>query len=246
MGTDSFNNGEFVDTMGDDIIFACSDIPVDNGTDPFEEDPDIFQPVTGSGIIRDSVSFAHYIYACVCNDTQSFSCRDGTDYTISPNDELLVCIRSFSNDVRLASLNSMVLVQGDKTLGVIELGDQIAVNAITSREYVPDKNGVAVSTRVPMNLFEFGDGQFITIRGKVTTKFAGTRRELQTAANLDGTSLQTDDAGARFQLKVKLVEDLDAVGEPIKASPLDNSAAFVGQGVGVMGLVLSVLYISCS
>lgn len=77
---------------------------------------------------------------------------------------------------------------------------------------MPGQNGVAVSTWVPKNLFEFASDKSIAISGVVSTNLGGSnRRELRTATLIDnGRKLQAVHDESPFQLKVALAGDLDS------------------------------------
>ena len=74
--------------------------------------------------------------------------------------------------------------------------------AFASMVYVPSKNGVVVSTRVPSNLFSYGADESITLTGVIIMKLAGSDHKLLAIAS--DTNL---DKNASFQLKVNLAQE---------------------------------------
>ena len=84
-----------------------------------------------------------------------------------------------------------VLTQDATELDVIVRG-QIQMQSITSREYLLDMSGVAVMTRVPINLFSFRVGKTITVTGQMKLQLAGGNngRKLKLFAE-DGSSTKT-------------------------------------------------------
>ena len=117
------------------------------------------------------------------------------------------------------------------TLGIIET-NQVQFPSFTSREYVPGMNGVAVSTRVPSNLFSYGADEFITITGVIVMKLAGSDRKL-----LAVTSDANFDEKAPFQLKINLAR------ESKSAENTANSATVTScEGFAVMGVIFSFVY----
>ena len=92
---------------------------------------------------------------------------------------------------------------------------------------MPGMNGVAVSTRVPSNLFRYGAGEFITISGAVVMKLAGgERRKLVIVAKVDKNS--------SFRLQVDLATEMTSI---IKEVPISSAAG------GEKGYVLSGMMI---
>ena len=89
-----------------------------------------------------------------------------------------------------------------------------AFPSITSREYVPIENGVVVATRVPMNLFNFAGGEYITITGEIDMKLAGSGRRLQSvSANNDESEI-----ASLFQLEIALQQEMDGDDEMINSA----------------------------
>ena len=116
------------------------------------------------------------------------------------------------------------------TLGIIET-NQVQFPSFTSREYVPGMNGVAVSTRVPSNIFSYGTDEFISITGVIVVKLAGTDRKLLAVA-----SDATFDEKAPFQLKINLGRASKSAENTV------NSATVACKGFAVMGVIFSFVY----
>lgn len=97
--------------------------------------------------------------------------------------------------------------------------------AITSRDYVPDENGVVVSTRAPSNLVDCAEGASISIAGEIEMKLAGDRRRLQ--ADVDES--EADDARemtSTFELQVGLLTEVVQK----EGDPSANSATTIASG----------------
>jgi len=62
-----------------------------------------------------------------------------------------------------------VLTQDSASFDVIG-SNQVLDPRISSREYIPGMNGVAVASRVPLNVFEFTSGQKISVNGRIEMK----------------------------------------------------------------------------
>ena len=83
----------------------------------------------------------------------------------------------------------MQLISQDNTAMVFIENDQVSLPSITRREYVPDKHGVVVTTRVPINYFSFEDGKNIAVTGVMEMKLTGDGdRKLQVAITSDGSA----------------------------------------------------------
>ena len=93
--------------------------------------------------------------------------------------------------------------------------------AITHREYVSSENGVAVTTRVPPNVFTFAQGESIVVSGDIVLRLAGSERR-RLKVNLEavgvknteegsGRNLQALGGNAGFEIIVDLEEDEDMV-----------------------------------
>ena len=122
------------------------------------------------------------------------------------------------------------ITQAVSTLEIIET-NQVQFPSFTSREYVPGMNGVAVSTRVPSNLFSYGADEFITITGVIVRKLAGSDRTL-----LAVTSGADFDEKVPFQLKVNLGRESNS------AENTANSDTVACEGFAVMGVIFSFVY----
>lgn len=186
-------------------------------------------PVSDIRYGSSSVVVDSYVEACKCDGWETFNCN--TDVLV-PNSELVICIKSVSSDVKIDFLDSVFVTQGQTTLGIIE-ADKVMFTSFASREYVPDMNGVAVSTRLPSNYFTFDTGEFLTISGGVSMKLAGGGRKLQAFATSDAPF----DEGASFEVKVNL-----ARGDELKSvQKVANSASAVACKDSALLVMISVL-----
>ena len=115
-------------------------------------------------------------------------------------------------------------------MAVIE-DDRVEFPSFTSREYVPAKNGVMVTTIVPTNVFDYNTpGSFIGIAGVLVMKLVDSSgRNLKTAI---GAKPDASDE-ASFEIEVTLQRELAFVGETSL-----NSAANVASRKGVIGPVM--------
>jgi hypothetical protein len=194
------------------------------------------------GSFNATQDFSEFVTACKCDSAQSFTCNNNV---LFPNDELAVCIRSLSEYVRIDYLDSVRVQQGDTDLSVIQ-NDQVDFPAITYREYVPGANGVAVSTRVPANIFNFALGQSIAVSGGIVVRLAGSderRRlnvELQAVQGVgkaeegSGRDLQASGANAGFRINVELAED----GDTVPVATINAAVGVANGGFVVLGTMI--------
>lgn len=125
-------------------------------------------------------------------------------------------------------------------MGIIE-ENEVKLASLTSREYVPNMDGVAVLTRVPTNIFTFGNGEVITITGVVAMKLAGgsSRRKLQGGV----ASLASDapfDEYTPFQVRVKLGSGgLNSQHQQVLAS---SASVVASKGFAMLGMVFGFAY----
>jgi len=77
------------------------------------------------------------------------------------------------------------VTQGSTRLPVIEKY-AITVESITSKEYMPAKDGVIVLRRVPSNIFAFAAGKSISITKEIYMKLVGSDCRLR--VNIDGAN----------------------------------------------------------
>jgi len=197
---------------------------------------------TTFGALNATQDFSEFVVACKCDSAQSFTCNNNV---LFPNDELAVCIRSLSEYVRIDYLDSVRVQQGDTDLSVIQ-NDQVDFPAITYREYVPSANGVAVSTRVPSNIFNFALGQSIAVSGGIVVRLAGSderRRlnvELQAVQGVgkaeEGSErdLQASGANAGFRIDVELAED----GDTVPVATINAAVGVANGGFVVLGTMI--------
>jgi len=147
-----------------------------------------------------STNVTDYVQSCKCGGMQDFTCN--TD-ALAPSSELFVCVKSISSDVEVDLLVSMTLTQGTTTLGIVEEG-LVSFPSITAREYVPEENGVVISTRVPTNLFNFDVGETISVSGEVGMKLAGSGRRL----HIDFYDANDVDEKESYELEVALQREM--------------------------------------
>ena len=128
------------------------------------------------------------------------------------------------------------ITQDPTVMDTIE-NDQILVPSITSRTYVVAMNGVIVSTRVPSNLFSFGEGSTITITGEVQMKLLGStlnRRKL----------LAASDGAKKGDEKSPYVIQVDLGRENISEEeiPINSAASVACKGIVMRGMVFILTY----
>ena len=97
------------------------------------------------------------------------------------------------------------------------MNNEVEVPSITSREYVPGMNGVAVTTRVPANLFAFSAGESITITGGIELKLVKSVRERKLQL-FDDPSAKELDERASYRIKVDLVSREMVIGDEVTSS----------------------------
>ena len=109
------------------------------------------------------------------------------------------------------------------------LNDQVEIPSITSREYVPSKNGVAVSTFVPSNEFTFSAGSFITISGGVEMKLADSVQNGRKL--LDTSTAKKFDEKSSYEMKIDL-----APQEIISEEEVPTNSASFSKSMGLVSL----------
>ena len=115
---------------------------------------------------------------------------------------------------------------------------QVEVPSITSREYVPGMNGVAISTRVPPNLFPFRAGSSITITGGVGMQFVDSGlfgRKLLATSN----SAKKFDEKASYEIRVDLAHDMTSDGE---VSSINSASSAKNLGFAYLGMIFVFSY----
>lgn len=116
----------------------------------------------------------------------------------------------------------------------------VEFTSLTSVQYATNQDGIVVSTRVPSNMFSFGNGNAITVTGVVHVQLAGgSRRKLQIGL-ARGDVVDED---AHFQVTVKLGGKQQFLSQEIKE--ISASGTAVGNKLAVMfgmvfGLTLSM------
>lgn len=204
-------------------------VEFDLGNKPLGEGP--IENETGSANVTGTVE------GCKCGGMDNFTCN--TDPLVA-NTELFVCIKSTSNDVEVDFLDSMLISQGATSLPVVE-NDTISFPSITSRQYVPAENGVAVSTRVPANLFDYSDGASISITGVIDMKLfgsgSGSRRRLRISIVDDekvGGEIESP-----FELEVALQKGSVYVEEEDHAT--SSATSIASRSLAALGVILAAI-----
>merc|ERR1711933_88908 len=188
------------------------------------------------------VEASDYLESFQCVGPDSFTLLNRT---LSPGDELRICIKLTSNSFRMVSLDEMKIFQnkdsGVEELDVIRSGGSVLYQSITTKEDVPSENGVYVSPRVPSNLFDYGQGNIITVAGRILTAL---QRRLKVAAESTGRALQMADDEGVFRLDLSLVDpnELQVGGKPIEPTVLGKSAATANQGIIAMVGIFAVAF----
>ena len=122
------------------------------------------------------------------------------------------------------------VTQEATTMDVI-LNDQVQLPSITSREYVPGINGVAISTRVPPNLFSFRAGSSITITGGVEMKLVEKTGLFGRKLRATGYAKKIDEK-ASYEIKVDLSREMTSDEEvSFNSASFDKNMGFVSLGV---------------
>lgn len=210
-----------------------------NFTKPDTLEIEVIMPVLDISYVSADVNVDSYVEACKCDGVQSFTCDESA---LPPNGELVVCIWSKSRDVEVDFLNSLVLNQGGTSFHVVKL-NEVEYPSISSKEHVPIENGVAVSTRVPSNLFTFATGRSITISGEIKMKLYGEeRRRRQLLALTSDASFEEESS---FGFNVKLSSEVDSAEEvgPLTTMGVAANPATVGsQSIALMGVFGSLIY----
>lgn len=174
------------------------------------------------------------------NDVESYKCVGGRDNSfnidgrdLAPNMELAVCLRISNNtSVNIDRLANMKIAQaGASDFVVVEDGSP-TILGITRMPQVSD--GVIVKTMVPVNRFDFENGNTLNISGVVDLVLAGSNN----ARKLRALAGERDVAGegrekAGYAVTVNLQSTADASG-PIGSS--DGHVIF-GKSVAVLGLL---------
>jgi hypothetical protein len=126
-------------------------------------------------------------------------------------------------------------------LDVITSRSAVVYQSITTKEDVQSQNGVYVSTRVPSNLFQFRQGNIITVAGRIITAL---QRRLKVASESTGRALQVADQEEVFRLDITLFDpnELQAGGKPIQPTVLGKSAATTNQGIIAMGAIFAAAF----
>jgi len=119
--------------------------------------------------------------------------------------------------------------------------------AFTSHSYAVDGSKAIVTTRVPVNMFDFEavDAR-IEVSGALTLRLAdGTRRRLSAGQLVRALQAAPADTGneADFDLIIKLEPEMESgVEEGEGAAMMNSSKASAGKGVAIFGMILASAY----
>lgn len=100
--------------------------------------------------------------------------------------------------------------------------------------YVPPKL-VVVSSRLPVNFFNFADNEQITVSGVIDMKLVGQERRLRSLIDDVGAAASGNNAEASFKVQVELKGGSDA------KDALGSSSAFMARSTLVWLLSASVV-----
>ena len=122
-------------------------------------------------------------------------------------------------------------------------------DAFTSHSYAVDGSKAIVTTRVPVNMFDFeAVDASIEVSGALTLKLAdGTRRRLSAGQLVRALQAAPADTGneADFDLNIELQPEMDSGVEDLEgegAAMMNSSKAIAGKGVAVFGMILASAY----
>ena len=146
------------------------------------------------------------------------------------------------HNTALFLITLQTLTQDGNDLPIIASGN-VRNPQISSREYVPTKDGVVAATFVPLNMFNFSEDKSITIAGQVVMKLAndGTRR-LQFATSDSAGNIINENAP--FQVKISLTGDKTASPAREEDDWTSSSASILSVSKGVAA-ILGVFFGFC-
>ena len=127
------------------------------------------------------------------------------------------------------------VTQGATTLAFIE-DDVITFPSITSREYVSAENGVVVSTRVPLNLFNYSVGESITITGEIGMQLAGSGRKLR--AVTEGVKVDDNEIASSFELEIALQQEMVYDDD----DSINSANGVASRSLGMFGMAFAFAY----
>ncbi|EJK45307.1 hypothetical protein THAOC_36082 [Thalassiosira oceanica] len=139
------------------------------------------------------------IYACKCGGLENYTCN--TD-ELTPNEALYVCISTVEPTFEIENLESMTIIQGQTQMDIVKSGAvrPALANGIADRRQKSDDTGVAVTTLIPINLFDFQAGASVSVIGQINMKLASKR------SDLFGRSLRANPARLEYEVSVDLKE----------------------------------------
>lgn len=114
--------------------------------------------------------------------------------------------------------------------------DEIEIPRITSREYLPAKNGAVISTLLPTNMFSFDANEApLMISGSVELELANSRRKLKVHNLFDVAKVEEK---VKYEVQVNLLSDKkDADGTN---TAMVTTASMVGGYAAIAGLVFAL------
>ncbi len=128
----------------------------------------------------------NYVEACTCDSMLSFECNQNV-LVLGPDDFLNICIKSVAEEMEIDCLDSLKMVQEDKTLDIVS--DKTLVDgSISSKSKVALKNGVHVASVIPASFFSYDKSSTAQVSGVVFLKLAESRRRRSLALEIDSTS----------------------------------------------------------
>lgn len=176
------------------------------------------------------INLDSYITSCKCNPQSTPNNYACDNTALKPNDEVHLCAWSSSADIGIDYIMSMLFKQKNstKSLAIIE-NEAIMFPSFTSWMYVPTMHGpgsgVVVSSRLPINVFDFGAAE-VEVTGTIVMELDGSSpgRKLEAA---DTSLAAAGDNAASFDIVLTLQEDLEFSEDPIVSAGMFASYGFV-------------------
>ncbi len=97
----------------------------------------------------------NYVEACTCDSKEFFECNENV---LGPDDFLNICIKSVAEEMEIDCIDSLKMVQEEKTLDIVwdkTLVDGSSSISISSKSKVALKNGVHVASVIPASFFSY-------------------------------------------------------------------------------------------
>ncbi|EJK54781.1 hypothetical protein THAOC_25562, partial [Thalassiosira oceanica] len=186
------------------------------------------------------------IYACKCGGLENYTCN--TD-ELTPNEALYVCISTVEPTFEIENLESMTIIQGQTQMDIIKSGAVRPglANGIADRRQKSDDTGVAITTLIPINLFDFQAGASVSVIGQINMKLASKRSELF------GRSLRANPARLEYEVSIDLKDsdpevpnsaqldsDFHALNE---VSDFDSASVLSGNVLAILAFDVSALFV---